>query len=136
MYYQRAPLSNLTDLVEHPEGALTTEGMQECIKTVIRALVSHVESQGLITQGGKLHDRSSIRLSTLLIWHWTRSQVCFITDTGLEIHADVVKYLIRKEGEKMFARHNPELRERAKWAVERLTRIVLSPDIPPDLLEE
>ena len=136
MYYQRADHTTSADLVESPQGALTTEGMQQCIRTVIRALVSYTDSQGLITQGGKLHDRSSIRLSTLLIWHWTQSKVCFITDTGLEIHADVVKYLIRKEGEKMFDRHAPEKRERAKLAVARLTEVVLSPEIPPDLLEE
>ncbi|MEO7080201.1 MAG: hypothetical protein ABIY71_01695, partial [Flavobacteriales bacterium] len=69
-------------------------------------------------------------------WHWSQSRVCFITDTGLEIHADVVKYLIRKEGEKMFDRQGPELKERAKYAVTRLTEVVLSPDLPPDLLEE
>ncbi len=136
MYYQRADHTTSADLTESPKGVLTTEGMQQCIRTVIRALVSYNENQGLISQGGKLHDRSSIRLSTLLMWHWSQSSVCFITDTGLEIHADVVKYLIRKEGDKMFARQGPELKERAKQAVARLTEIVLSPDLPPDLLEE
>lgn len=135
MYYQRADRTTTADLIESPQGPLTTEGMLQCIRTVIRAMVCFHEGQGPIAQGGKLHDRSSVRLSTLLLWHWTQSRVCFITDTGLEIHADVVKFLIRKEGDKMFARHAPELRERAKQAVELLTATVLAPDLPPDLLE-
>lgn len=136
MYYQRPDRTTPADLVEPPTGALTTEGIQRCIRTVLRALVTYHESQGLINQGGRLHDRSSIRLSTLLMWHWTRSKACYITETGLEVHEDVVKYMIRKEGEKMFAKAEPEIRERSKAAVQRFTELVLSPDIPPDILGE
>ena len=136
MYYQRPDLTTPELLVEPPTGALTTEGIQRCIRTVIKTLVTYPESQGLITQGGALHDRSSVRLSTLLMWHWTRSKACYITDTGLEIHEDVVKYMIRKEGEKMFAKAAPEIRERSRAAVKHFTETVLSPEVPPDLLGE
>lgn len=136
MYYQRPDRTTPADLVEPPTGALTTEGIQRSIRTVLCALVTYQETQGLITQGGRLHDRSSIRLSTLLMWHWTRNKTCYITDTGLEVHDDVVKYMIRKEGEKMFAKSGQETREQSKSAVQRFTELVLSPDLPPDILGE
>jgi len=133
IYYKRQLSPDMGELVRHPQGALTTEGMQRSIRTVIKALVEYPDHQGLVVQGGRLHDRSSIRLATALLWHWTQSNVCFITGTGLEIHAEVVKYLIRKEGEKLYAAQGPELRERAKQAVQLLTRAVLAPEVPADL---
>ena len=135
MYYQRTDRSTPADLMERPEGSLTTEGLQRSIRTVLRALIGQGSGQGLFVQGGRLHDRSSVRLSTLLIWHWTRSNVCFITDTGLEVHEDVVKYLIKKEGEKMFAKFDVEGHERTKQAIRTLTVMALSPEVPPDLWE-
>lgn len=134
MYFQRPDGPPLGHLVERPQGALTTEGMAQCIRTVIRAVACFPEGQGPVLQGGKLHDRSSVRLSTLLLWHWTQSRACFIADTGLEIHPAVVKYLIRKEGRKMAAQHPPELRERTRQAMELLLTTVLSPETPADLL--
>ena len=135
MYYQRADQTTPADLIERPVGALTAEGLQRCIRTVLRALIDHPRNLGLSVQGGRLHDRSSVRLSTMLIWHWTRSEVCFITDTGLEVHEDVVKYLIRKEGDKMAAKLDLPTRELAQEAVRVLTSTALSPEIPTDLLE-
>ncbi len=133
IYYKRQLSPDMGELMRHPQGALTTEGMQRSIRTVIKALVEYPHHQGLVVQGGRLHDRSSIRLATALLWHWTQSNVCFITGTGLEIHAEVVKYLIRKEGEKLYAAQGPDLRERAKQAVQLLTRAVLAPEVPADL---
>lgn len=136
MYYQRPDRNTAADLVEAPTGQLTTQGIQRCIRTVLRTLVTCRANQGMIIEGGRLHDRSSIRLSTLLMWHWTRNKTCYITDTGLEVHEDVVKYMIRKEGEKMFAQADQETRERSKDAVKRFTDLVLSPEVPPDILGE
>lgn len=133
IYYKRQLSPDTGELVRHPQGALTTEGMQRSIRTVIKALVEYPGHQGLVVQGGRLHDRSSIRLATVLLWHWTQSNVCFITGTGLEIHEEVVKYLIRKEGEKLYATQGQELRERAKQAVLLLTQAVLAPEVPADL---
>lgn len=134
MYFQRPDIANLEDLVQPPEGPLTTEGLLRSVRTVLQALVCRTLGKGPIIQGGRLHDRSSVRLSTLLLWHWTRSPVCFITDTGLEVHEDVVKYLIRKEGAKMFPPTQQELHACAMDAVKTLTSTALSPAMPPDLM--
>lgn len=132
MYYQRKDRLNWADLISDPGGQLTTEGMQRCIRTVLRAMV-RFRDEGMITQGGRLHDRSSIRLSTVLLWHWAHGKGSF--NTGLEIHEGVVKYLIKKEGDKLFSMEGPDLHAKCQLAAQRLTEIVLAPDAPPDMLE-
>lgn len=132
MYYQREDKATWEDLTAAPGGELTTDGMLQSIRTVLRAMVTFRE-KGIITQGGRLHDRSSIRLSTLLLWHWAHGKGTF--NTGLEIHDGVVKYLIKKEGSKLFSMEGAELDAKAKRAAERLIDVVLSPELPPDLLE-
>ncbi len=136
MYYQRADHSTPEDLIAHPEGALTTEGLLQCIRTVLRALECRSCGKGPIVQGGRLHDRSSVNLATLLLWHWTNSPVCFISDTGLEVHEDVVKYLIRKEGGKMFPPTDSAQHARGLEAVKILTTAALSTNPPQDLMGE
>jgi malate synthase len=136
MFYQRPDHATVPDLIAHPEGPLTTEGLLSTVRTVLRMMVAQRTGEALVIQGGRLHDRSSARLSTLLLWHWTQNEKCHITDTGLEIHADVVKYLIRKEGEKVAARGLPEHRAIVKHAVDMLTAAVLAPGVPGDLLED
>ncbi|MGV9011565.1 MAG: hypothetical protein ACOH13_03125 [Flavobacteriales bacterium] len=136
MFYQRPDHANAADLIAHPEGPLSTAGLLSTVRTVLRMMVAQRTGEALVVQGGRLHDRASTRLSTLLLWHWTQNENCHITDTGLEIHADVVKYLIRKEGEKVAARGLPEHRAIVKHAVDMLTAAVLSPDVPEDLLED
>ncbi|MBP8823933.1 MAG: hypothetical protein KBH07_09830 [Flavobacteriales bacterium] len=135
MDYQPEDHTTLEDLTRPPTGELTTEGIQCAIRVVIKALTTYHEHQGLVEHGGRLHDRSSVYLSMLLLWHWTQSKACFITSTGLEVHNDVMKFLIRKEGEKLFATHDAAHRERAKLAAQRLTALVLSPDTPPEFME-
>lgn len=132
MYYQREDKSTWAELTAKPEGELTTEGMQRCIRTVLKGMVLFRE-QGMVVQGGRLHDRSSIRLATVLLWHWAHGKGSF--STGLEIHEGVVKYLIRKEGDKLFAMEGAELHDRAVQAAQRLTQVVLAPHVPADLLE-
>lgn len=135
MYLQRADTITAEDLTAQPEGSLTTEGLLICIRTVLQALVCRRTGKGPIIQGGRIHDRSSVRLATMLLWHWTRSPVCFISDTGLEVHEDVVKYLIRKEGNKMFPAADREVHAAALEVVEMLTAAVLAPEPPPDLMD-
>lgn len=132
IYYQRPDKTTWDDLTAAPGGELTTEGMQRSIRTVLRAMV-RFHDQGMIVQGGRLHDRSSIRLSTLLLWHWAHGKGTF--NTGLEIHDGVVKYLIKKEGEKLFRMEGAKDHAKAQRAAERLTEIVLAPTLPPDMLE-
>jgi malate synthase len=135
MYYQRPDRSTPADLVQRPEGPLSTAGIIASIRTVLRALVGRRNGNAIVAQGGRLHDRSSVRLSTLLLWQWTRAESCFITETGLEVHEDLMKFLIRKEGEKLFPRNVPELHEPGQEAVRQLTNTVLSHEVPQDLLD-
>lgn len=135
MDYQPEDHTTLEDLVRPPDGEITTEGIQSSIRVVIKALTTFEQNHGLIEQGGRLHDRSSVHLAMLLLWHWTQNKACYITSTGLEVHADVMKFLIRKEGEKLFANQDPDLQERARAAAQRLTAVVLAPEPPKDLME-
>ncbi len=135
MDYRPAGPASLEDLALWPEGELTTAGIQNCIRTVIKVMVGLQAGQGMVVQGGRLHDRSSVRLATLLLWHWAQSKRCFITATGLEIHNEMMKYLIRKEAEKIYAQAGAELQERARQAGLWLTDVVLCPEVPSDELE-
>jgi hypothetical protein len=99
---------------------------------VLLALAARQAGHAVIVQGGRLHDRNSVRLSTLLLWQWTQAEKCFITDTGLEVHADLMKYLVRKEGEKLFGKDAAQ-RDLGKTAVEQLTAAILSPTLPERL---
>lgn len=134
MYYERPDNTAPSDLVQRPQGPLSTDGVLGAIRTVLRALVHRTAGQAVVVQGGRLHDRSSVRLSTLLLWQWTRSSYGSITDTGLEIHDDMARYLIKKEGDKLFQHEDLALKEAGKAAVEKLTAAVLSAEVPPDLL--
>lgn len=134
MYFQRPDTTTPEDLVAPPDGALTTEGLLRCVRTLLQAVVCRTLGKGPIVQGGRLHDRSSVRLAIMLLWHWTHSPVCFITDTGLEVHKDVVKYLIRKEGAKLFPPTQQELHARGLEAANELTAVALSPEVPTDLM--
>ena len=136
MFYQRPDGTTVEDLTAPPEGPPTTEGLLSTVRTVLRMMVAQRTGEALVAQGGRVHDRASVRLSTLLLWHWTQNRNTYITDTGLEIHEVVVKYLVRKEGEKVAARGLPEHRPIVQHAVQRLTAAVLAPAVPADLLED
>jgi malate synthase len=135
MYYERKNTIAPSDLVQRPQGSITTDGLVGTIRTVLRALVYRSMGQAVVIQGARLHDRSSVRLSTLLLWQWTRSSHGVITDTGLEVHDDLMKYMVRKEGEKLFGREDDAaLREAGKLAVATLTAAMLRHELPDDLL--
>ena len=135
MDYRPEDHTSPEDLVRPPEGEITSEGIQNSIRIVLKSLTTYQDNQGLVEHGGRLHDRSSVYLSLLLLWHWTQSKACYITSTGLEVHADVMKFLIRKEGEKLFATHDAAHRERAKRAAQRLITVVMAPETPEELME-
>ncbi len=134
IYYERKDVIEPVDLVKRPEGSISTDGLLGAVRTVIRALVCRESGQAVVQQGGRLHDRSSVRLSTLLLWSWTRSSFGVITDTGLEVHDELLKYLIRKEAQKIFGKGDAATKEASSRAVTTLTNVVLSDDQPPDLL--
>lgn len=134
MYFERSDDIPVARLVKRPEGPISTEGLMGTIRTVLRSLVLREQGIAVVEQGGRLHDRSSVRLSTLLLWSWTHSSHGVVTDTGLEIHVELMSYLIRKESAKLFPKPDPATKEACQRAVQTLTTAVLAPVLPPDLL--
>lgn len=136
MYYQRPDTSTPADLLQRPSGPLSTIGLVAAIRTVLRALVIRgADGTATIIQGGRAHDRSSVRLSTMLLWHWTRCSNASITETGLVVNKELIQYLIKKEGGKMFGKADAPIRDRMKEAVSWLLEVIISPDVPEDLLD-
>ena len=103
------------------------------IRTALRSMVGQRLGFGWVTQGGRLHDRSSARLAVLLLWQWNLSRQGVISMSGLEVHDDLIKYLIRKEEGKLFAEADAGTRTAAKTAAEELTALVLDHNLPNTL---
>ncbi len=134
MYYDRPDNTTPADLVTRPEGPITTNGLLGAIRTVLSALVLRDKGFAVVEEGGRTHDRSSVLLSTLLLWSWTQSKHGFVTETGLEIHEELIAFLIRKEATKLCAKGDAAKKEAGQRAVAALTACVLSPEVPNDLL--
>jgi malate synthase len=134
MYYERPDTTTPADLVTRPEGPITTNGLLGAIRTVLAAMVLRDKGLAVVEEGGRTHDRSSVLLSTLLLWSWTQSKYGFVTDTGLEIHDELISFLIRKEGTKLFAKGDAAKKEAGARAVALLTACVHAKEVPHDLL--
>jgi malate synthase len=134
MYYERPDTITTPDLIVRPEGPITTNGLLGAVRTVLAALALRTSGLAVVEEGGRTHDRSSVLLSTLLLWSWTQSRFGIVTDTGLEIHEELMSFLIRKEGTKLFAKGDAARKEAGQRAVEMLTASVLAQEVPRDLL--
>lgn len=118
------------DLITPPEGAITVEGLIATIRTVLRSLVLRWHGNAHVVQGSRLHDRSSLRLAIRLLWHWRRSHRGVVTATQLDISGDLLRFLVRKESDKMFGESDARTRALAKQAVELTLDLVLADSIP------
>jgi malate synthase len=134
MYYERPDKTRPSDLVQRPVGTISTDGLLGAVRTVLGAMVAKEKGLPVVEQGGRLHDRSSVRLSTLLLWSWVRSSHGIVTDTGLEIHNELISYLIKKEGTKLFGRADAAAKESGNRAVAILTAAMFADTPPNDLL--
>lgn len=134
MYLQREETITPTQLTLLPEGPISTEALLVTVRTVVSALAHRDQGEPVVSVGDRTHDRSAIRLCTLLLWSWTHSRHGMVTDTGLEIHEELITYLIRKEGQKLFSRSEAHLKEAGQRAVATLTTAMLATDEPEDLL--
>lgn len=130
LYYLRNDRIVPSDLVQRPEGAISVESLVGMIRTCLRYLVQRGEGRGWIIQGGRKHDRSSLRLSLRLLWQWTHSDAGVISATGLEIRDHLVRFLVRKESEKMFAESGEHTRKMAARAVDHVLQLVLAEEVP------
>ena len=106
------------------------DSLVAAIRTVLRCLVFRWQGKAWVVQGSRLHDRSSLRLALRLLWHWCHSSKGVITATGLEIHGDLIRYLVRKESEKLFAESDDQTKALARRAVGVMLELVLADAVP------
>jgi len=130
LYYQRKDHIAPSDLVLRPEGPITVDSLTGTIRTALRSMVQRELGKGWVVQGGRAHDRSSVRLALRLLWQWNKSRHGVITATGLTIHEDLLRYLVRKEAEKMFGGEVETTRKLGTQAVERLLEQVQGDTVP------
>ncbi|HMC96209.1 MAG TPA: hypothetical protein VKG92_01005, partial [Flavobacteriales bacterium] len=130
LYYQRTDHIAPSDLVQRPEGPITVESLTGTIRTALRSMVQRELGKGWVIQGGRMHDRSSLRLALRLLWQWNKSRHGVITATGLDIHDDLLRYLVRKEAEKLFGGEDERTRKLGTRAVERLLELVHGDTVP------
>jgi malate synthase len=130
LYYLRNDDIRPSDLIQRPEGAITVESLVGMIRTTLRYMVQRDEGRGWVIQGGRKHDRSSLRLALRLLWQWNHSTAGVITATGLEVRDHLIRFLVRKESEKMFADSDDLTRKLAATAVDRILELVLAPEVP------
>ncbi len=134
MYFERPETITPEQLVQRPDGPISTEALLSTVRTVVSALAHRELGEPVVAVGGRTHDRAAVRLCTLLLWSWTHSRFGVVTDTGLEIHEELITYLIRKEVQKLFGRAEAQLKEAGQRAMTVLTAAVLAKEEPADLL--
>lgn len=130
LYYQRNDQIAPAELVRRPEGTVTVESLVGIIRTALRYLVQRADGRGWVIQGGRLHDRSSLRLAIRLLWQWNHAEKGVITATGLDVHRDLLKYLIHKEAGKMFADADEGTLQRSANAQQQLLELVTGDALP------
>ena len=128
--YLRNDAISPADLIRRPEGSITVESLLAIIRSTLRNMVERQDHKGWIVQGSRVHDRSSIRLSLRLLWQWNKSEYGKITNSGLEIHDDLLKYLIKKESDKMYGKGPEPVKKRAEAAVKHLLEQVTGDMLP------
>jgi hypothetical protein len=106
------------------------ESLVGTIRTVLRALVMRWQGNAWVVQGSRLHDRSSLRLALRLLWQWCHSRQGIITATQLDIHDDLLRYLVRKESDKMFSESDERTKALARQAVQLTLDLVLAEGVP------
>lgn len=118
------------DLVRRPEGAITVESLVGAIRTILRALVFRWQGTAWVVQGSRLHDRSSLRLALRLLWQWCHSSKGMVTATQLDIHDDLLRYLLKKESEKLFGESDERTKALARQAVQLTLDLILADAVP------
>lgn len=133
--YLREQHCSPADLIQRPQGSISVESLVSMIRTGLRYLAPRVEDKGRVVQGGRLHDRSSFRLTTRLLWQWTHSSHGVITATGLDVNPDLMRYMVKKESGKIFTAGPEAYRTKPETAVARLLELVLSDTLPMEPLD-
>lgn len=140
-FNKRMPLANqlafipehhidVQELITVPKGEITVESLVGTIRTILRSLVLRWQGDAHVVQGSRLHDRSSLRLALRLLWQWCHSKQGIITATKLDIHDDLLRYMVRKEADKMFAESDARTKSLSSRAVSLTLDLVLSDEVP------
>lgn len=130
MGYQRNDAIEPKDLVQRPEGQITVESLKSILRTALRSLMMREESKGWVIQGGRVHDRSSLLLAIRLLWQWNHSKQGAITATNLPVTEDLIKFMLKKEAEKMFEASDPVIRGQVDRAMAHIVELATSPAVP------
>ncbi|MCB9184765.1 MAG: hypothetical protein H6591_12725 [Flavobacteriales bacterium] len=128
--FQRNHDVDPNSLVAVPEGAITVDSLVGTIRTILRSLVLRWQGNAFVVQGSRLHDRSSLRLALRLLWQWCHSTQGVITATKLDIHDDLLRYLVRKEADKLFGESDARTKALSARAVTLTLDLVLGDEVP------
>ena len=128
--YQRDTAVAPADLIRRPEGAITVESLVGAIRTILRSLVYRWQGNAWVVQGSRLHDRSSLRLALRLLWQWCHAKHGIVTATQLDIHDDLLRFLVRKEAGKLFGESDERTKALAQQAVQLTLDLVLGDTVP------
>ncbi|MBL8008977.1 MAG: hypothetical protein JNJ64_00100 [Flavobacteriales bacterium] len=127
---QRREEIAVSDLVRRPDGDISVDGLVRAVRTGLLGLSAMETGASRIELDGRTHDRSSVRLAIALLWHWVVADKGRITASGLDIHDDLITFLVKKEVEKLAARPDHPALGALRTAGDQLIGLVLSPDCP------
>ena len=130
MGYQRTDVIAPELLVQRPEGVITVDSLKSILRTALRSLMQREESKGWVIQGGRVHDRSSLLLAIRLLWQWNHSQYGNISATNLPVTEDLIKFMLKKEADKMFPSTEPVTRQHVDRSMAYIVELVSGPDVP------
>lgn len=130
MNYLRTDTIRPADLVQRPEGPITVDSLKGILRTALRTLMYREQGKGWVIQGGRIHDRSSFLLAIRLMWQWNRSQYGNITATNLPVTIDLIKFMLKKEADKMFEVADPVIKKQVDRAMTYMVELVSSEGPP------
>jgi len=128
--YERNDGITAAQLVQRPEGPITVESLKSILRTAVRSLMQREEGKGWVIQGGRVHDRSSLLLAIRLIWQWTHSKQGIITATNLPVTVDIIKFMLRKEADKMYEVADPTIKKQVDRAMTYIVEMTGGEGVP------
>lgn len=115
---------NLRDLIQYPEGQLTTNSLILMVRTALRYRMAERLNRPWAIQGGRKHDRSSMGLAIGILSQWNHSSQGFISNSGLQVDEQLIRYLIDKETHKMFSDQPESVQQEAQLEKEKVIELV------------
>lgn len=127
---QRRDMITPADLVAPPIGPITVESLKNILRTALRTLMFREQGKGWVVQGSRVHDRSSLLLAIRLLWQWIHHPGANISATNLPITIDLVKFMLKKEAEKMFDGNDPVIRKQVDRSMAYVLDLVGGEGVP------